>query len=94
MRSIPLLVVALGMLLAAPLAGALPIPPPVSVCTAATSSTCGHFACVRVEASTHCTDFVISKVGVCTENHPPCAWDELACVYSGSNKIVCVPDIS
>lgn len=31
--------------------------------------------------------------GVCIENHPPCEWDQLACVYDSTLK-VCVPDIS
>ena len=35
-------------------------------------------------------------VGACTENHAPCAWDELACAYAKArpDERACVPDIS
>jgi hypothetical protein len=32
-------------------------------------------------------------LGACTESHPPCAWDQLACVWYGTTK-ACVPDVS
>jgi hypothetical protein len=90
MRTI-LLLLAASLLGAAfvPLAGASNVAQ--VACTSATSSTCPGLVCVLPSSGDSVC--VVSAIGVCIENHPPCAWDELLCVYDATTK-VCVPDIS
>lgn len=91
MRSIPLLVVASGALLALlPLASAGGAIPPLA-CSSATSSCAGVVCLLPTSADAVC---LTSGIGVCIENHDPCEWDQLACVYDAAGSIACVPDIS
>gem|GEM_PF-3697306 len=64
--------------------------PPLA-CTNATSRCAGVVCALPSSADSVCVE---TAIGVCIENHPPCEWDQLACVYDAAGSIACVPDIS